>query len=250
MKVIELESIQDKATIIQGVQVEYFIERFWKGEFAAKLQAIIANSSAQITPESPLVVTEVETLGAWIRSYDPLEFQIAYRNIFRLSRVYVPPAEKILSKLPYSFFGVHLRLEKDWTANGDDVMGVFLGKILEHNTTTHPIAYVASGDEEKLAQFTTLAAEKGVQVVHKWNMLDEEEIGFLKGLEFDQMGMVDRLVLEKSEYFYGVGGSSFSYSLGQHRHYEQTGDMEYYPRNDERQYLEGWEGDMWYGLLW
>lgn len=250
LKVIELDAVKDNATFLPGVEVEYFIERFYKGEFGPKITAILQSNNAFVSPQSPVVITEKETIGAWIRSYDTEEFQISFRNIFRFSRSYVPFAEQILSKLPTIFFGVHLRLESDWTANTDDVMYSFLDKILEHNTTANPIAYVACGEEEKLAQFTTLAATRGVQVVHKWNLLNEAGREFLSALDFDQMGMVDRLVLEKADYFYGVAGSSFSFSLGQHRHQVQTGNMEYFARSDERQYLEGAEGDMWYGLMW
>jgi GDP-fucose protein O-fucosyltransferase len=201
--------------------------------------------------ELPIVVMQKESLGGWIRSQDHLNFQLSYRSIFRFSKPLVAMGQRFLTKLPYvSFFGVHLRLESDWLVTTDEVMGQFLDLILAHNTTDYPIVYVACGDRTKLDNFTDLAKTRGVLVEHKWTLMDETDAAWAANLHFDQIGIIDRVVLEKATYFFGVGGSSFSFSAGMARHVAQFGNLEYHAVDDEKQYLLGEEGVIWNDIMW
>jgi hypothetical protein len=130
-------------------------------------------------------------------------------------------------------------------------MDKFLDLILSHNSTANPKAYVACGQEDKLAKFTRRSAERGVTVVHKWTLMDEDDSNFVKTLQFDQLGIIDRVVLEQAGFFFGIGGSSYSFMLGMERHVAQFGNLNYVPPDEPRQFLLGGQNyAMWNGITW
>jgi hypothetical protein len=244
--VVEQSQLGSQVTELDGPF--FWGSPFQQGEYSKLVKEIIHNSNPPL--HLPIIIRHKESLGGWLHDTDPTPFQLAFRSLFHFSKPLVDVGKHILTKLPAEFFGVHLRVESAWPDDGGEQMQNFLDIILAHNSS-NPLAYVACGEEEKLATFTALAKEKGVKVVHKWTLLDgEEDKQYLKTLQFDQLGIIDRVVLEKATFFYGVGLSSYSFMLGMERHVVQFGNLDYRPFDEERQYLFGQAAEMWLGITW
>ena len=123
---------------------------------------------------------------------------------------------------------------------------------LSHShSTKKPILYTACGDAEKLTKFKETAQRFGVDVVDKWQLIDESDRKLLEDLRFDQLGILDYVVLRHSQVFWGVGGSTFSHSLALWRHLYQFGNLYYYG-NDFQQKLLGpkWVQRNLYDIMW
>ena len=114
-----------------------------------------------------------------------------------------------------------------------------LKKVLLFNTTKYPVVYTACGDAKKLEQFRQIGERLGIMVTGKWNYILEEDREFANSLAFDQVAILDYLVLRHSQYFWGNYLSSFSYPIAFWRHVAQFNNFHY--MNSEYQFLEGYE---------
>jgi hypothetical protein len=113
------------------------------------------------------------------------------------------------------------------------------------------VIYVACGDSTKLNEYREMAKNHGLIVKDKWDVVDAEDRAKLEQLSFDQLGVVDYIVLKKAIFFVGVASSSLSHQLGHFRHLAQFGDLEYIGK-DFQQFLIGkqWMRNLWVGNMW
>jgi GDP-fucose protein O-fucosyltransferase len=189
-------------------------------------------------PALPTVVSEREPLLRWARNEDSLTLQLSFHSIFRFQKALVEIGYHILDKLPHNFFGAHLRLEDDWVEK-DVEIGMYTDFVLSHADKAEPVLmYVACGDVEKLQKFKQFAKNKGILVQDKWDLADENYKLRMKSMEFDRLALVDFVVLQHSQFFVGVTGSTFSRAVAQQRHAAQFGDLDYHGK-DTQQYLIG-----------
>lgn len=125
------------------------------------------------------------------------------------------------------FLGVHLRTENDVLSNWpsfDEQADAYLARA----STISRLAYVATGNTTEAARFATLAQQQQrLQVVTKHQLLQEaneqELLGQLDQLSWDQQALVDFVVLLHAEFFVGVSPSSFSMNVALKRHLRMEG---------------------------
>ena len=163
-----------------------------------------------------------------------------------------PTSTPSSEKLPYNFFGLHLRVESDWTyVNGSLTEEHMIKQVFQHNTTKFPVLYTACGEATKLKQFKQLASKLGVVVVDKWDLIEAADRKRMDELWFDQLGILDFVVLRHAQFFWGFGGSSFSHALALWRHMNQFGNM-HYQGEDYQSKLMGpkWVQPLLYDILW
>jgi hypothetical protein len=101
--------------------------------------------------------------------------------------------------------------------------------------------YTACGDIQLLENFKSMVGNFGGKAVDKWDLVDKPTVEDMKGLGFDQLGMIDLEVLIHAQYFLGYAGSSFSAQVGQTRHFAQFGNTDY-DGMDKQQHLLGHPG--------
>jgi len=133
-----------------------------------------------------------------------------------------------------SFAGIHLRTERD--VDGKDHFpdyatqaSAYFSHLVE--SQAH-MAYLASGADdanagggggggpgahEDILAFQRRAAEFGVTVVTKRDLLEGEELDALRRLSWDQRALVDYEVLLRAGEVLGTGASSFAWSLALRR---------------------------------
>ncbi|KAF3909371.1 hypothetical protein AA313_de0200741 [Arthrobotrys entomopaga] len=133
------------------------------------------------------------------------------------------------------YLGLHLRREAD-VLNQTETWATFdqlADKALSAAATNKiNLIYVATGDIETVNELKAKAAESGVKVVDKHDILNSDEKEFLNTFAFDQQAIVDYLVLMRSGVFIGSGLSSFSSHLISRREYlanitSKAGDHRY-----------------------
>lgn len=214
------------------------------------------------------VLQERGSLGGWERKRDKPAIQTSFKSLFRFSPNLIDHATQILSTLPHTFFGVHLRsddlsgvLESAANSNiyleGDnerDEVEEAIAWVLARNTTTQPHVYVACDDAGKLAAFIDRARACSILATHKFTFNSSEN--FIQGdsslfssLTVDQLRVVDHIVLSRASFFVGTGGSVDSFMLGQSRHWSQFEQLDYHGKDDQ-QYLLGPGISWWSGATW
>lgn len=125
------------------------------------------------------------------------------------------------------FLGVHLRTEDDALSNWpsfDEQAGAYLARASMLDPPPR-LAYVATGNASEAARFDGLAAKQQLRVVTKRELLqkEEEELGRLDKLSWDQQALVDFVVLLYADFFVGVSPSSFSMNVALKRHLRSEG---------------------------
>jgi hypothetical protein len=115
-----------------------------------------------------------------------------------------------------------------------------LKQILLHNTTKYPVVYTACGDAERMEIFRKLGEKFGIMVKGKWDYITEEDREYAEDLAFDQVALLDYLVLRHSQFFWGTKLSSFSYAIAFWRHVAQFGDFQF-TNSDFQHHLDGQE---------
>lgn len=114
----------------------------------------------------------------------------------------------------FGFLGIHLRTDADtvtWKWMSYEVQSTAYHKHLD--TYSLPVAYIATGDQEHLKNFTALIAP--IPVATKYALLEDRpiELAELQSLTWDQQAQVDHLVLLRARKFLGTTESSFSWAI-------------------------------------
>lgn len=268
LQIVDSNELQG-AEIIEGNQF-FFGKKFrGKGSYGKSVQRRVYH--LDLSAEKPVVIQERGSLGGWERKRDPTPLQIAFHKLFLFSPALLTISTRILSHLPQSFYSVHLRahdfilLQKsphnkdakgtmhEYTYDGDyesDEVENMLKEVLLINTTSYPLVYVSCEDGQRLNAFTKRASELSIRVTHKFlaPLTVDAEFMAMK-MNSDQLRIVDHLVMMRSEYFLGTSGSVDSFMLGQRRHYEQFGKLDYHGL-DNQQYLLGPGVQWWTGNTW
>ncbi|RFU35264.1 hypothetical protein B7463_g1050, partial [Scytalidium lignicola] len=205
-----------------------------------------------MSAEKPVRVWQNLVLAQWNREAHPLEFAHSFPRLFRhipetrrlaalvlwnlekklASPVVsdaivlspgISPSSKVNSLGPHrlvanGFLGAHMRVAADAAAAGwpgyEAQAPFYIAEAKRLNLTT---IFLATGSPEHRDRFRADAANEGLDVVTKEDLLDEEELAELQNLTWDQQALVDYDVLMYSTSFYGFVRSSFSWSLALRR---------------------------------
>jgi hypothetical protein len=155
--------------------------------------------------------------------------KLATQTLRKLAEVYAANVDLSADYYPNTFFGAHLRTEKDaaegWPAP-DWIYSRYETQsriYLEQAPRSHPaVIYIASGDTSQVAQFAKDAAENNntanIPVITKLDLLEGEALAELQALKWDQQALVDFLVMLKASDFAGIGHSSFAWNIALKRH--------------------------------
>jgi hypothetical protein len=158
--------------------------------------------------------------------------RLATKTLTNLAETYSFDADLSAPFLPNSFFGVHLRTEKDaaegwpapdWVYSRYDTQSKLY---LEQAPRSSPaVIYVASGDLNEVAKFASDAAARNMSVTTKFDHLSGQDLEDLTNLAWDQQALVDFLVMMKAADFAGIAHSSFAWNIALKRHqYAQKKD--------------------------
>lgn len=125
----------------------------------------------------------------------------------------------------HSFFGVHLRTERDaqqaWPIEQFEFSRYATQSqryIVEAVKLGSSIVYVASGDKKEITSFSADARDANLTVTAKHDLLHGDDLSTLEGMSFDQQALIDFLVLLKCQEFVGVGHSAFAWNVALWRH--------------------------------
>lgn len=123
------------------------------------------------------------------------------------------------------YMGIHLRTEKDaregwpgqdWVWSRYETQSrAFLNQTIKSGLKT---IYVASGDLSQISQLKSEAQSHGIEVKDKFELLSVPNRERLQSMPWDQQGLVDFLVLLKSQDFAGIAHSSFAWAIALKRH--------------------------------
>jgi hypothetical protein len=190
------------------------------------------------TMETPILIDLGRSYLQYPIYTDGEEFALSFGNILKFRADVRRIATKALQNLILTynrstdlsqpvlintFFGAHLRTEKDaveawpaqdWKYQRYEVQSESYLKKLK--TTGLNLIYVASGNQSGIARFSRDAATYNVTT--KFMLLDAEDRQYLKDMAWDQQGLVDFLVMTKSSSFVGIGHSSFAWNIALKRH--------------------------------
>ncbi|KAK1987558.1 hypothetical protein LZ30DRAFT_745631 [Colletotrichum cereale] len=189
---------------------------------------------------------------------------LAAKVMYRLKERFALPIDPNVAINPNAYYGAHLRLEEDatsaWPADQwrfsrmDDQ---FEEQFKNIERTGLGVVYVASGNQTVVDIFAErlqkrLAAGSGpgrrnVTVVTKHDLLQGPDRQQLDGLTFDQLALVDFLVMFKASAFMGVAHSSFPWTIALRRHelskYSEYGNEGSDLLRDEYSTIMGMEAD-------
>ncbi|KAF3105630.1 hypothetical protein TWF594_010248 [Orbilia oligospora] len=191
-------------------------------EFRSRFDKLIKSQKKRPTETSPVIVRlDDRTLFSFPPSFDPpsvlnsLGFTLDFRpDLSALANVIIDRVHKTLNASgndPY--IGLHLRSEPDagkYWATWDQLANATISTAMNNEIK---LVYVASGDTDGVANLTGKAAESGIKILDKWNVLSDDEKEYLGPFRFDQQAIVDYLALLRSDRFVGSGQSSFSSQL-------------------------------------
>lgn len=251
MKVVE-PSIMKKARIIEtdGIFKPGFFTSI--NQFNNFIHDDLAiNNYSSSPPSIPIIIKNKYSLLQWTVDADTYSFQSGYRQMFHLHSRFLNLSFKLLEKLPYDFIGIHLRVESDFIPL-DNIEEELL-ELLDDASMENPIIYLASGEVNRTILFKKLAGKRGAKVVDKWNLADEETKEEMKKMDFDQIALVDYIILHHSQYFKGSGLSSYSYSLVASRYFYQFGSLVFNPEKyvmGRQSQLTRWINAQFKDTLW
>lgn len=205
----------------------------------------VEKNKLQPTVDHPLRISFNEHVGfSWPVRYDSDAFRSDWGHLARSPRHIRALSARILYRLyrklgahqdpnrpsKGSFLGAHIRTEDDAAVEGWTSFEVQASHVQEQLLADGlDTVYVATGtasDAERLQAFLTPAqrpevgdlAEAKVQVLQKWDLLDDKDLELVKSLTWDQMALVDLDVMLRSSKFVGIWESSWSWTISLKRH--------------------------------
>lgn len=251
MKVVEQE-FKQTANIFE-IGGDFKAKIYYRGDFNKFINKQFSEEFSSSSSSSPIIIRQKYSLLHWNVDSDTMLFQKTFRDLFHLHPRYEKVAILLLDKLPYNFIGVHLRTESDFIEVDkfeEELLEIMEDVNIEMET---PIIYLASGELSRTKKFKELANRRGITVEDKWSLIDEKIKKELDKMDFDQMALVDYIVLHHSQFFKGAGLSSFSYSLVMSRYFYQFGTFyynpEYYVLGRQSQ-LTKWINNVFVNAMW
>lgn len=166
-----------------------------------------------------------------------LKFNAQLLRLGKAARAAMDAFARAQGQADGAFLGAHLRTENDalgFWPQYETQAKAYLDRAKSHG---YRAAYLATGNATEAARFARrAAAELGLRVVGKQDLLRSDELDELNALTWDQQALVDCVVLLASDFFVGPMPSSFSTYVTLKRHLKRDGL--YY-----RPYKSGTEGD-------
>jgi hypothetical protein len=189
---------------------------------------------------------------------------LAAKVLFQLKERFGLPIDPKIAINPGAFYGAHLRQEQDainaWPPDQwrfSRMNDQFEEQFQNIERTGLNVIYVASGNQtvvdifaKRLAQRLAakpMSAGRNVTVVTKHDLLKGADLEMLNKLTFDQLALVDFLMMFKASAFMGVAHSSFPWTVALRRHelsiYTKYGNEGSDLLRDEYSIIMGMEAD-------
>ena len=209
-------------------------------QWPTRLENWISHHMSPYPKSVPIVIDLEQSFLQYPTHSDSHEFAHTFGNILKfrqdvrllatttlhtISRTYDLPLNIPDAIIANSIFGAHLRTEEDPMekrhlspapyAHYEGQSKAYLEEAALMNAT---VLYAASGSVRELSRLAIDALDYNVEVNHKFELLKGRDREMLEMLKWDQMALVDYLVLLKVQDFAGIGHSSFSWNLALKRH--------------------------------
>ncbi|KAI1872420.1 hypothetical protein JX265_005300 [Neoarthrinium moseri] len=201
-------------------------------QFSTSFDSFFETRTNPKTRTWPFRVIVSQNPYAWPTAYDPPAFvrsfgrllryrvdarQLAASAMHTLHRQWIKPQSNLKAKAAghHGYVGVHLRTEKDVQGTHYPQYEVQAAYYLEYIVRSpFRIAYLASGTTaEHIRAFTTRAQEFNITVLTKKDLLDPEELQYLKGLSWDQQAIVDFDMMLRANLMAGISESNFAWTV-------------------------------------
>jgi hypothetical protein len=209
-------------------------------QWPMKLDAWIDKNMARYPKEEPIIIDLEQSFLHYPTDSDGHAFAHSFGNILKFRSDVRRLATKILHEMADwyempmnlsqpiivpSYFAAHLDTASPYLEERhvtDPLYSHFQAQTsayLEHASSAHlKLMYVASGNVQDIHKLSLQAADFGVSVTHKEDLLKGSDFEQMEGLRWDQRALVDYLVLLKAQEFAGVGHSPFSWQVAMTRH--------------------------------
>lgn len=217
----------------------------WRPAFDKQLEDIVQqNNLPQPTRENPIRTSFDDVAFAWPVRYDSDEFRKDFGHVARFPRHIRELSARALYNLykklgidqspsgpsKGAFLGAHVRTEADAQVEGWTSYETQAQRIRDQVEMNNlPALYVATGtssDAERLRadladvqiRINDTHTTTGIQVLQKWDILDEADVMLFDELTWDQMALVDLDIMLRASHFVGIWESSWSWTIALKRH--------------------------------
>lgn len=231
----------------------------WRPSFDRWIEASILAPNPGLAPDAahPVRVSFDEWIQfTWPTEHDGLDFRNDWGHITRFPQHIRELSMRLLYNLfdrlgcwpqdPATvshgcFLGAHVRTETDAQVEGWATYEVQLQHVREQLAEYKlPALYVATGTpsdvdrlRRDLADVRVLDAngtEIGVQVLQKWDLLDDADMMLMDGLTWDQMALIDLDIMLRASRFEGIWESSWTWMIALKRHEQAVMEGDPYER--------------------
>lgn len=217
----------------------------WRPAFDQHVESIIEqNSLPQPTSEHPIRMSFDDVAFAWPVRYDSDDFRKDFGHVARFPRHIRELSARALYNLykklgidqspsgpsTAAFLGAHVRTEADAQVEGWTSFEIQSAHIRQQAELNHlPALYVATGTASDVDRLREDLADvqvrindthtvTGIQVLQKWDILDEADVMLFDELTWDQMALVDLDIMLRASRFVGIWESSWSWTIALKRH--------------------------------
>jgi hypothetical protein len=190
------------------------------GKYKSHVDELIKANRVDLTyNNNPLAIVEDNPLLGW-EFYKETSIYLTLYDATRFSPYLRSLTVSLLAQFPSRFIGFHLRAEKDQNWHRYEEIIPWFETLYKSKYSHIKTVYLAVGENEIAEKFIKETANSlDFKVVSKWS-LAKENATLLKefdNLRWDQLAVVDYEILKKTDHFFGVARSSFSYALAQDR---------------------------------
>jgi hypothetical protein len=162
-----------------------------------------------------IVVVEANPLLGWLFNKERRLIHISLLDTVRFNPDISSLAKPIVAKLPEKFIGFHLRAEKDFPWYSYESIVTWFETSFQAKYIKNIYVAVGSREVEERFRNSMNDLDIGINVISKWTLASENTtlLSQMNSLRFDQIAIVDYEIMIRSNYFYGVGQSSFAYAI-------------------------------------
>jgi len=222
-----------------------------------------ANSSLSnsiICQDPPAFATNVGQLLVFL----PTIYRLAYTALHALSITYSLPISPspITSSPSITYLALHLRTSMDAVAMGWSSYESQSHRYLSlASSLPYMHIYIASGNATSVALFSASAAKLSPPrvVISKESLLAGPDLQEMQSLTWDQLALIDYVMLEHAAFFAGVAESSFSWNVAAKRRALAAGAVGFCERmevpaelvwKDEWSLIYGMDDTTFGGKIW
>jgi GDP-fucose protein O-fucosyltransferase len=188
----------------------------------------LLTSNANYSEGISTVIWENEPLFGWLFDRDGKSIHKSLSKAVKFRSDILLMASVVISLLPTNFIGVHLRCEADTGAYNYSTQVTPVLETIKTSFSHINTIYVAVGTPEIEDKFRADMATHNLSIISKSSLLSSNKtsqvLKEMHKLEFDQLGVIDYQVLKQSDYFFGVGISSFAFGVAYERGYSNYND--------------------------